>query len=292
MTSSKTIWPRAWVQADSGFLFTCGMLTQLREFIELFLEIRTSKGKKAFGDKFNLKKFKSLENVNMLNAYAEQYLEPLGKGSSRMAYLFSSKYALKIAHNNKGLAQNEAEIDVYTNPKTKGAVAKIYDYDPDNKWVVADLVKPLKSEDEFKQLAGIDWETFSMQINMIVKTKGFDYLRKMGYPEPSKFTVAAAQCALDNQLSRGDLTVIDHWGKTADGRVVLLDYGFTEDVKNAHYPKKVEKQEEPTNKGDDRDAPTNAGGKAAPKASGRKEVPGKDVQDDRDAPTRNDKRVA
>ena len=33
----------------------------------------------------------------------------------------------------------------------------------------------------------------------------------------------------------GDLKEIDHWGKTPDGRCVLLDYGFTQDVFKSHY---------------------------------------------------------
>ena len=36
-------------------------------------------------------------------------------------------------------------------------------------------------------------------------------------------------------LAIGDLWVYDHWGKTADGRVVLLDYGLTDEIWNSHY---------------------------------------------------------
>ena len=37
-----------------------------------------------------------------------------------------------------------------------------------------------------------------------------------------------------NVLS-GDVDRMDHWGITADNRLVLLDYGFTEDVRSKHY---------------------------------------------------------
>ena len=41
-----------------------------------------------------------------------------------------------------------------------------------------------------------------------------------------------------SNLVTADLTLIDHWGKTPDQRVVLLDYGYTEDVYAAHYKRK------------------------------------------------------
>jgi hypothetical protein len=36
-------------------------------------------------------------------------------------------------------------------------------------------------------------------------------------------------------LSYGDLLELDHWGKTADGKIVLLDYGFNEDIAKQYY---------------------------------------------------------
>jgi hypothetical protein len=36
-------------------------------------------------------------------------------------------------------------------------------------------------------------------------------------------------------LSYGDLLELDHWGKTADGKIVLLDYGFDENIAKQYY---------------------------------------------------------
>ena len=36
-------------------------------------------------------------------------------------------------------------------------------------------------------------------------------------------------------LVRADLDRLGHYGYTVDGRVVLLDYGFTQDVKKKYY---------------------------------------------------------
>lgn len=213
----------------------------LLEYLSLMVEkIHTKKGQKgAFGDKFDMNKFKSLKNYSMALAYAQQFLTMLGQGSSRAAFLLSGKYALKIALNDKGLGQNEAEVSVYTNPKSQPVVAKVYSSDPDYNWIVSDIVKPVKSVQEFEQLSGIDWRTFSDYINNNVKQKTQD-------KSAPTFVKAIINTAIQNGLLRGDLAqqdwkrdptqdVMDHYGKTPDGRLVLLDYGFTDDVFSKHY---------------------------------------------------------
>jgi len=211
----------------------------LREYVSLMIEkIRTAKNSKSkFGERFDLKKFKALDSAHMMLVYANQYLEPLGEGSSRRAFTLSSKYALKIALNEKGIAQNEAELDVFTNPKTKGVVAKIYGADNENRWVISDLVKPLQrgSEDEFAQITGTDWEDFRMTLRGALKGEKV---------WPDEFTQSAITVAKSNNLVYGDLGEIGHWGKTPDGRCVLLDYGFTEGVWNDHYKSKQPEPEE------------------------------------------------
>lgn len=191
--------------------------------------IRTKKGASGhFGTKFDLKKFKSLDGIQIMNSYAQQLLEKMGQGSSRAAYLLSSKYVLKIAINNKGLAQNEAEVDVFTNPKSKPVVAKVYASDDEFRWLISDLVNPLKNGDEFTKLTGVDFEEFMDQLNRTIKGGELP----SDAPELLKATLATAR---QNKLMFGDLEEPGHWGKTPDGRIVLLDYGFTGEVWEKHY---------------------------------------------------------
>lgn len=235
----------------------------LREYISLMVEkIRTKKGQKgSMGDKFDLKKFKELPNHEVMVAYASKFLEKMGQGSSRVAFVLSSKHVLKIAINAKGLGQNQAEVEVYTNPKSKPIVAKIYQAGDDNTWVISDLVKPIKDEGEFEQLAGVDWRTFSEYVNTGVKDKQVP----KGAPP---FVQSVIQTALTNQMLRGDLVqqdfshsaaqdVLDHWGKTPDGRIALLDYGLSEDVWTSHYKGKQAAEPAPSAPSD---AKTNKGG--------------------------------
>jgi hypothetical protein len=52
---------------------------------------------------------------------------------------------LKIATGDSGVAQNKAEVDVFTNPKTKQIVATIFDFAKDYSWLSSELVNPFDS---------------------------------------------------------------------------------------------------------------------------------------------------
>jgi len=190
------------------------------------------------GPKFEIEKLKSLPNESVMQAYAMNYLEPLGQGSSRIAFVLSSKKVLKIARNEKGISQNKAEIEVYTDPATADTAAKIYDFDDQGRWITSDLVKPLTDPSEFMKLTGVSWEEFvqdlASSVSKFAREKGMT-LNKRAH----EFTQKAYNMAEKgkSKLKLGDLTVLDHWGKTPNGRVVILDYGFTEDVEAKHYSK-------------------------------------------------------
>jgi len=198
----------------------------------LIEKIRTKRGVYSpFGSKFELNKFKKLPSREVMKQYAYMFLEPLGRGSSREVYTLSSRYALKIARNDKGVAQNEAEVDTFTNPQTKNVVAKVQSFDPDYNWMISDLVKPFDSEQEFQGAAGLSFDKFCNQIADVLG----------GEPDAKdacELAQATAVTIKQNKLMRGDVNKIDSWGLTSAGDPVLLDYGFTKSVADKHYPKK------------------------------------------------------
>lgn len=202
-------------------------LRLLKEYVRLLTEkIRSQKS--ASGKKFELPRFKSLEDVNMMNRYAESFLDKLGQGSSRAAYQLTSRYVLKIAINDKGIAQNEAELDVYTNPQTKSITSKIHSADQQHRWVIADVVRPFKNAVDFEKTTGSKWPNFVTTVRTAVKNG------KLAQDAPD-FIKAVVATVRNNKLGIGDIINVEHWGKTPDGRTVLLDYGFTEDVWSKHY---------------------------------------------------------
>jgi len=213
----------------------------LREYLNLMVEKIRSKRKiktRFGGEKFDLETLKTLPNESVMQAYAMNYLEPLGQGTSRIAFVLTPKKVLKIARNAKGIAQNTAELEVQGDPATGGMAARIYDSDSQGRWLISDLVRPLRSPSEFTQLTGVDWQEFVQDLSSSVsgsaRASGAQ-LRK----DAAEFTKNVYKMAEtgSNRLKLGDLIVVVHWGKTPDGNVVILDYGFTEDVEVKHYPK-------------------------------------------------------
>ena len=216
----------------------------LREFVRQIISEKIRSKKPGFkwkaspSQKFNLEYFKSLPNESIMLAYAMNYLERLGEGSSRIAFALTSRKVLKLAMNPKGIGQNDAEVEVYTDPTSTGTVAKIHDADSSNRWIISDMVRPLSSEKEFEQLTGtsfVDFENDLMDtMSSSARRSGKAQLRK----DASEFTKRVYKMAEKGvkKLKVGDLIELGHWGKTPDGRVVLLDSGFTEEVQEKYYP--------------------------------------------------------
>jgi len=234
------------------------------EIAKILLEIRTS---------FNMQEFKKLQTLDEMSKYADANLQKLGQGTSRAAYLLSNRYALKLAIPSaeaKGIGQNKGEVSVYTNPKSKNIVSTIYDYDQDYRWLISELARPVKSPQEFEEIAGISWNNFSSMIKSykdwqnIIKDQDDEYnaaLTKMqnrvkALPQGTKpppilqkkinrilglkkelaavaknpILLGALTLIIEVGVMPGDVEEWDHWAKTADGRLILIDYGFTRDL--------------------------------------------------------------
>ena len=214
----------------------------LREFVRQIIAEKIRSKKPTYkwkgSQKFDLDYFKSLPNESLMSAYAMNFLEYVDQGTSRIVFVLTSRKVLKLAKTTKGIGQNEAEVSVYTDPATTDVVAKIHDADSSSRWIISDMVRPLTSEREFEQLTGTPWVEFEEDLMSVIssearKTKGAK-IRE----DASEFTKKVYQMAEKGKqkLKIGDLLELYHWGKTPDGKVVLLDSGFTEEVAEKHYP--------------------------------------------------------
>jgi hypothetical protein len=200
----------------------------------------------------------------------EHYNLPyMGEGSSRIVYALSTSKVLKIAKNQKGIAQNEAEKIVAQNPSTRYIGAKIYESDPDNHWSVMEIAKIYENDTQLKLDLGIPRElaerhgyditsaafdltkvydldrsveevikaSFWLRVPENKKAKAIEDLRKF-LEDPPKSMLALVDlihnAPTDQALQPGDI-VPDHFGKTIDGRPVLIDYGFTTGVAEEYY---------------------------------------------------------
>jgi len=191
----------------------------------------------------------------------KQYGLPfLGKGSSRVVYALSTDKVLKIAINQKGIAQNEAEKIVSQNPSTRYIGAKVYESDPNDYWSVMEVAQIYKDGTQLNLDLGIPVELVR-KYNIVRAAHDLDYVYNKGksieevieyryedadlqkslrkfLEDPSKSMLALVDLMfnspIEQRLEPGDI-VTDHFGRTADGRPVLIDYGFTTGVSEEYY---------------------------------------------------------
>lgn len=185
----------------------------------------------SFIQGFNFEEFKNLSWKNQVK-YARSFRNKTkfySYGSSRFIITLDSKKVLKIAFNDKGLEQNNFEMDLLLKYENHYSILpKIYDYDHKNSaWLIVELTKPLIDDTEFAHLAKIEFVDF---VNIITKIHTREQLTEYEGNElnNNQFVSEAVSLLLDNNLLPGDFIRLDHWFKASDGRIVNIDLGLNE----------------------------------------------------------------
>lgn len=258
---------------------------------QVLLEIRSD---------FKWKKFKELKTQYERQQYLyDTNTQVLGTGSSRITFLLSNRYVLKLARPDeieKGKAQNKEEVEVATDSKAAPVVAPIFDYAPDYSWIVSEVVRELESKLEFEEYTGLNFSKMFTYLTKVfdgktpvndiqyetdileqrkqqfgTRLKEIEELLKK-LPEndelreklvaQQKFITTALNTAQEKLTAKtetydkmvnhpivkalvymvkhksamiADWNFIDHWGKTASGKIVLLDYGYSREVSQKYY---------------------------------------------------------
>ncbi len=230
----------------------------LKEAISLITE-------KLFGA-FDIRFFKQLSaktdpdgQYGALIKYAKDRLPFLGKGSSRTVFALSTGKVLKIAEDWLAAGQNKAEVAMFKKLNGTDAVARIYDFDPDFKWIISEPVRTFRTnfKSTLKQETGLN-ESFlanireimlhmtyiGLDISNITPSSGYEFLLSAllenndSFGMRNKLEVIHTLKTLPEKgkeliskfvylTSRGidDIDRDDHWGITANGRIVVVDYG-------------------------------------------------------------------
>ena len=181
-----------------------------------------------------LKNIEGLENYNSRVEYAEDNLKHLSSGSSRVVYLTPNETIVKLAKNDKGIAQNKAE----SNPKMKSKfLNKILGCASNHSWLETEFLEKI-TEKEFEEMTGIKFSDFGEAIRYGLKNvsgntdkekpKNFDKVEK------SEIYKEMKKVGEEFKLMPGDLARISSWG-TRDGRPVLIDAGLTKEVFADYY---------------------------------------------------------
>jgi len=221
-----------------------------QKYFELLIEQELSSILESFRG-FNFPKFEKIENSIDKYKYVKNHLPKIGQGSSRAVFGLGRGKVLKLAGSfvlvdyiekkgdlltpedksaiesrlkssfAKGIAQNKEEVDIFTNPKIKPIVAKIYNFSNDFTWLASEAVREV-SEEEFEKYFQM---SLSLFLNTITNYKNINQDALNNY---NKKALQAIFSALEQGLAPNDVGRLEHWGKTTDGRIVILDYGFTE----------------------------------------------------------------
>lgn len=181
-----------------------------------------------------LSNIEGLETYNARKNYAERNLKHLSSGSSRIVYLTPEKTIIKLAKNDKGIAQNEAE----SNPKMKSKyLNQIISYAKNHAWLETHYLDKI-TEKEFEQMTGLAFEDFGDSLRYGLKdvSGNKEAEKPENFDKVSKSDIYKELVDIGERfkLLPGDLARISSWG-TKDGRPVLIDAGLTRDIFDEFY---------------------------------------------------------
>ena len=202
----------------------------------------------AADEHFSLEELSEIQSFRDRFNYCTQHLgKHIGKGSSRATFQIDDEKVLKLAWNNKGLAQNIEEERTYN----ASIFPKVYDYDEDGKWIISEFVLPATSQD-FKQCFGMSFQQFVSFISASCKYRfGGSYWNAMpenvwiSYLENNEelyeFDEYIGNYGNYKFTPVGDMRRLCNYGLTqrnGEATIVLLDSGLSEDVWNTYYKRK------------------------------------------------------
>lgn len=179
-----------------------------------------------------LKNLSSLETFKARVDYAEKNLKHLSSGTSRVVYVLpGEKEVLKLAKNERGVAQNKVESKVkskYVNETVKSC--------KNGCWKISPFLDKI-TEKEFEELCGVNFKDFGESLSYGLKEISKDDKKKPKcFDEVSKTKIYKdlTDCAKKNKLLAGDLKRISSWGVNGD-TPVLLDAGLTKEIFDEFY---------------------------------------------------------
>lgn len=195
---------------------------------------------------FDLKTFDSLKSFAARKKYADQILQKIGTGSSRIVYQLPDGNVLKLASNKKGIDQNSNECGLGQDNFFGEILARVFDCDQNDLWIVSEKANRI-NERRFEEILGFKFKDMAILLqNLKSRNSGGrdiyhidqEIVDKL-YEEP--FVSMITQLMESYNLMAGDLAKINSYGEVIrDGSpdVVLIDYGLNTDTWDTHYEKR------------------------------------------------------
>lgn len=204
----------------------------------------------AYPVTWNIEEFANIKSYSGRLKYCQERLEKIASGSARVVFKIDDEKCLKVAKNQKGIAQNEEEVRSYA--KETGIGAEVFNFADNYEWIEMELARKAKPSD-FKRIVGYDFNFVCEFINWTFSHYSISYRR---YPhlynfnkenedlyaeliEEYGFFHGLYYYMADTTLnSIGDLQRISSYGvvkRDGEDEIVLIDFGLTDDVYNQYY---------------------------------------------------------
>jgi len=181
-----------------------------------------------------LKQLSDIKGFDDRVAFAEEHCQKkLGEGSSRTAFQLSSDFIIKVAHNEKGLAQSKEEMQVSL--EGRECVNNAIVADAEYKWIIFKNSEKI-TEKRFKEIVGCSFKHFTDSLFAKFNNESDRWPEHKDYGEISEnpFFLCCAEIVFSNDLLLGDLSKISSY-RERDGKIILSDVGFTKTVYRDFY---------------------------------------------------------
>jgi len=191
-----------------------------------------------------LDEFEEIQSFAKKIEFANQYFQRIGSGSGRIVYDIDGTKVFKLAKNAKGVAQNEAEINIGSYHDTHNIVTKVLESNNNGSWIISEKAKKV-NESRIKQLTGIPSlnELYYFLRNHENNIKGGHNIFGLDTDieeslNNNEFVTELQDIMSNYSVSAGDLGRPSTYGEVLrDGQptIVLTDYGLTGEVYASHY---------------------------------------------------------
>ncbi len=186
--------------------------------------------------------FDNLKSFNKKIEYCNNNLQKISSGSSRNTYLIEGekKLVLKLAKNNKGLAQNRTEINLRSAVES---CASIFNYNTDYIWLEMEYANKLTLT-KFKSITGFKFKDFCIVIkNFLIDNRIYKSFIKTDINPDIESLIFNHQLYFDicdlimsYNMVGGDLLRLNSYGEI-DNNIVIIDFGLDNNVYNNYYKK-------------------------------------------------------
>ena len=180
-----------------------------------------------------LKNIEELETFKARKKYAEKNLKHLSSGSSRIVFMTKKNTVIKLAKNDKGIAQNKAEANLKGESKF---INKVINHSHNYSWIESKFLKKI-TEKQFQKMTGVDFDDFGDCIRYALKSiSGSKKEKPDDYKEISEIPLfkELKEIAKKNHLLGGDIARISSF-KTNGEYPILVDLGLTKKIFDKFY---------------------------------------------------------